>query len=76
MKLQTRTIRARLERLPAPAPTLGQLRAGAFDDLAPGVLLAHDPWQGSGGHDGTVRAPARAGLGVLPAPAPAPEGTA
>ncbi len=38
-------------------------------DLDGHLLLAHDPWEGIGGQDGTVRAPDRAGLGVRPAPA-------
>ncbi|NYI07906.1 mandelate racemase/muconate lactonizing enzyme family protein [Allostreptomyces psammosilenae] len=48
----------------APAVQLGHL--GRWADLDGHLLLADDPWEGIGGEDGTVRAPARPGLGVRP----------
>ncbi|WP_406196955.1 dipeptide epimerase [Kitasatospora sp. NBC_01560] len=61
----------------APAVHLADL--ARWVDLDGHLLLAHDPWQGIGGADGTVRTADRAGLGVLPVaaaavPAPAPAG--
>ncbi|MFF7590365.1 mandelate racemase/muconate lactonizing enzyme family protein [Kitasatospora purpeofusca] len=52
------------------APAVHLVDRARWVDLDGHLLLAHDPWQGIGGQDGTVRAPDRAGLGVLPAPAP------
>ncbi|MEK2489150.1 dipeptide epimerase [Kitasatospora purpeofusca] len=55
------------------APAVHLADRARWLDLDGHLLLAHDPWQGIGGADGTVRTPDRAGLGVLPAPeAPAP----
>ncbi|MFE2106021.1 dipeptide epimerase [Kitasatospora sp. NPDC059463] len=54
------------------APAVHLADRARWLDLDGHLLLAHDPWQGIGGADGTVRTPDRAGLGVLPAPAGAP----
>ncbi|MFB6888291.1 dipeptide epimerase [Kitasatospora sp. NPDC056327] len=53
------------------APAVHLADRARWLDLDGHLLLAHDPWQGIGGADGTVRTPDRAGLGVLPAPGPA-----
>ncbi|MFJ4090741.1 dipeptide epimerase [Kitasatospora sp. NPDC089913] len=61
------------------APAVHLADRARWLDLDGHLLLAHDPWQGIGGADGTVRTPDRAGLGVLPAPElppSAPEGPA
>ncbi|WP_405365905.1 dipeptide epimerase [Kitasatospora sp. NBC_00039] len=50
------------------APAVHLADRARWIDLDGHLLLAHDPWQGIGGTDGTVRTPDRAGLGVLPAP--------
>ncbi|MFC8454633.1 dipeptide epimerase [Kitasatospora sp. NPDC057223] len=55
------------------APAVHLADRARWVDLDGHLLLAHDPWQGIGGQHGTVRAPGRAGLGVRPVPAPAPE---
>ncbi|WP_217196131.1 enolase C-terminal domain-like protein [Streptomyces buecherae] len=62
------------------APAVHLADRARWVDLDGHLLLAHDPWTGIGGTDGTVRASAHAGLGVRPArpvgpeprPAPAP----
>ncbi|MGV9268988.1 dipeptide epimerase [Kitasatospora sp. NPDC003701] len=54
------------------APAVHLADRARWIDLDGHLLLAHDPWQGIGGADGTVRTPDRAGLGVLPAPAARP----
>ncbi|MFE7190013.1 dipeptide epimerase [Kitasatospora sp. NPDC057541] len=54
------------------APAVHLADRARWLDLDGHLLLAHDPWQGIGGADGTVRTPGRAGLGVLPAPAAVP----
>ncbi|MEU1509577.1 dipeptide epimerase [Kitasatospora sp. NPDC005748] len=51
------------------APAVHLADRARWIDLDGHLLLAHDPWQGIGGSDGVVRTPARAGLGVRPAPA-------
>ncbi|MFE3110664.1 dipeptide epimerase [Kitasatospora indigofera] len=51
------------------APAVHLVNRARWVDLDGHLLLAHDPWQGIGGADGTVRAPDLAGLGVLPMPA-------
>ncbi|MFE1320617.1 mandelate racemase/muconate lactonizing enzyme family protein [Kitasatospora phosalacinea] len=56
------------------APAVHLADRARWVDLDGHLLLAHDPWRGIGGQDGTVRAPDRPGLGVLPAPEPEPEG--
>ncbi|MEV6976364.1 dipeptide epimerase [Kitasatospora sp. NPDC093806] len=53
------------------APAVHLADRARWIDLDGHLLLAHDPWRGIGGADGTVRTPDRAGLGVLPAPEPA-----
>ncbi|MFD0277923.1 dipeptide epimerase [Kitasatospora sp. NPDC127111] len=58
------------------APAVHLADRARWIDLDGHLLLAHDPWQGIGGADGTVRTPDRAGLGVLPATAPATGGPA
>ncbi|WP_243760976.1 mandelate racemase/muconate lactonizing enzyme family protein [Streptomyces sp. YIM 98790] len=55
------------------APAVHLADRARWVDLDGHLLLAHDPWQGIGGSDGTVRASGRPGLGVTPAPAPVPE---
>ncbi|MFC5668340.1 dipeptide epimerase [Kitasatospora misakiensis] len=50
------------------APAVHLADRARWLDLDGHLLLAHDPWWGIGGADGTVRTPDRAGLGVLPAP--------
>ncbi|WP_053642840.1 enolase C-terminal domain-like protein [Streptomyces sp. XY431] len=55
------------------APAVHLADRARWVDLDGHLLLSHDPWEGIGGQDGTVRAPDRAGLGVLPAPAPGGE---
>ncbi|MGW7515007.1 dipeptide epimerase [Streptomyces sp. NPDC054796] len=58
------------------APAVHLAGRARWADLDGHLLLAHDPWTGIGGTDGTVRASDRAGLGVRPAPEePAPEGS-
>ncbi|MFJ3792327.1 dipeptide epimerase [Kitasatospora sp. NPDC090091] len=52
------------------APAVHLADRARWIDLDGHLLLAHDPWQGIGGADGTVRTPDRAGLGVLPVPDP------
>lgn len=54
------------------APAVHLADRARWADLDGHLLLARDPWTGIGGQDGTVRAPARAGLGVLPAAPAAP----
>ncbi|WP_059010391.1 dipeptide epimerase [Streptomyces specialis] len=57
------------------APAVHLAARARWVDLDGHLLLAHDPWQGIGGADGTVRAAARPGLGVGPAPGTSrPEG--
>ncbi|MDQ0306598.1 L-alanine-DL-glutamate epimerase-like enolase superfamily enzyme [Kitasatospora herbaricolor] len=48
------------------APAVHLVDRAHWVDLDGHLLLAHDPWQGIGGADGTVRAAGRAGLGVRP----------
>ncbi|MEU2791969.1 dipeptide epimerase [Streptomyces sp. NPDC007100] len=57
------------------APAVHLADRAHWVDLDGHLLLAHDPWTGIGGTDGTVRAGTGAGLGVRPAP-PRPERTA
>ncbi|MFI9329771.1 dipeptide epimerase [Kitasatospora sp. NPDC052868] len=52
------------------APAVHLADRARWVDLDGHLLLAHDPWQGIGGADGTVRTPDRAGLGVLPVRTP------
>ncbi|MFK0100460.1 enolase C-terminal domain-like protein [Streptomyces sp. NPDC091040] len=54
------------------APAVHLADRARWTDLDGHLLLAHDPWTGIGGDDGTVRASTRPGLGVHPSPAPAP----
>ncbi|MGQ4486093.1 dipeptide epimerase [Streptomyces sp. 372A] len=54
------------------APAVHLADRARWTDLDGHLLLAHDPWTGIGGDDGTVRANARPGLGVHPSPEPAP----
>ncbi|MBN3931203.1 dipeptide epimerase [Streptomyces verrucosisporus] len=54
------------------APAVHLADRARWADLDGHLLLAHDPWQGIGGADGTVRATGLPGLGVTPAPTPAP----
>ncbi|SFD75902.1 mandelate racemase/muconate lactonizing enzyme family protein [Streptomyces aidingensis] len=49
------------------APAVHLADRARWADLDGHLLLAHDPWQGIGGADGTVRASERPGLGVRPA---------
>lgn len=56
------------------APAVHLADRARWADLDGHLLLAHDPWQGIGGGDGTVRAPRRAGLGVVPSPPLEPPG--
>ncbi|MGK5731608.1 dipeptide epimerase [Streptomyces sp. URMC 124] len=46
------------------APAVHLADRARWTDLDGHLLLAHDPWTGIGGEDGTVRAPAAPGLGV------------
>lgn len=48
------------------APAVHLADRARWTDLDGHLLLAHDPWTGIGGGDGTVRASARPGLGVHP----------
>ncbi|MGX8909446.1 dipeptide epimerase [Streptomyces netropsis] len=57
------------------APAVHLADRARWIDLDGHLLLAHDPWQGIGGTDGTVRAADRAGLGVRRTE-PAPEAAA
>ncbi|ARZ66493.1 muconate cycloisomerase [Streptomyces albireticuli] len=57
------------------APAVHLADRARWVDLDGHLLLAHDPWEGIGGTDGTVRASDRAGLGVRPRPEPAPTPT-
>ncbi|MGK5533443.1 mandelate racemase/muconate lactonizing enzyme family protein [Streptomyces sp. URMC 129] len=52
------------------APAVHLVARARWVDLDGHLLLAHDPWQGIGGADGTVRAADRPGLGVHPAARP------
>ncbi|MGW6915190.1 dipeptide epimerase [Kitasatospora sp. NPDC054939] len=52
------------------APAVHLADRARWVDLDGHLLLAHDPWQGIGGTDGTVRTADRGGLGVLPHPGP------
>ncbi|WP_328903968.1 dipeptide epimerase [Streptomyces sp. NBC_00441] len=56
------------------APAVHLADRARWTDLDGHLLLAHDPWTGIGGDDGTVRASARPGLGVQPSPVPTPAG--
>ncbi|WP_030615691.1 dipeptide epimerase [Streptomyces sclerotialus] len=65
------------------APAVHLADRARWADLDGHLLLAHDPWTGIGGTDGTVRAGRGPGLGVrpvpgadLPHPAPDPAGPA
>jgi L-alanine-DL-glutamate epimerase-like enolase superfamily enzyme len=49
------------------APAVHLVDRARWVDLDGHLLLAHDPWQGIGGSDGTVRTSGRPGLGVTPA---------
>ncbi|WP_079110207.1 dipeptide epimerase [Streptomyces roseifaciens] len=46
------------------APAVHLADRARWTDLDGHLLLAHDPWTGIGGRDGTVRAPGAPGLGV------------
>lgn len=48
------------------APAVHLADRARWTDLDGHLLLAHDPWTGIGGTDGTVRASSRPGLGVRP----------
>ncbi|MGW2563256.1 mandelate racemase/muconate lactonizing enzyme family protein [Streptomyces sp. NPDC001514] len=48
------------------APAVHLADRARWTDLDGHLLLAHDPWTGIGGTDGTVRTSARPGLGVRP----------
>ncbi|MFG2865086.1 mandelate racemase/muconate lactonizing enzyme family protein [Streptomyces sioyaensis] len=48
------------------APAVHLADRARWTDLDGHLLLAHDPWTGIGGTDGTVRAGRRPGLGVRP----------
>ncbi|WP_330241973.1 enolase C-terminal domain-like protein [Streptomyces sp. NBC_00525] len=50
------------------APAVHLADRARWTDLDGHLLLAHDPWTGIGGDDGTVRAAALPGLGVRPNP--------
>jgi L-alanine-DL-glutamate epimerase-like enolase superfamily enzyme len=50
------------------APAVHLADRARWIDLDGHLLLAHDPWTGIGGADGTVRASPRPGLGVHPRP--------
>ncbi|MFI2242424.1 dipeptide epimerase [Streptomyces chrestomyceticus] len=50
------------------APAVHLADRARWVDLDGHLLLAHDPWTGIGGTDGTVRAGTGAGLGVRPVP--------
>ncbi|MFF5336463.1 enolase C-terminal domain-like protein [Streptomyces sp. NPDC013181] len=50
------------------APAVHLAGRARWTDLDGHLLLAHDPWTGIGGADGTVRTGARPGLGVRPNP--------
>ncbi|MFH8753854.1 dipeptide epimerase [Streptomyces rimosus] len=50
------------------APAVHLADRARWTDLDGHLLLAHDPWTGIGGTDGTVRAGTGAGLGVRPVP--------
>ncbi|WP_354638240.1 mandelate racemase/muconate lactonizing enzyme family protein [Kitasatospora camelliae] len=52
------------------APAVHLVDLARWVDLDGHLLLAHDPWHGIGGQDGTVRAPEGPGLGVRPVPEP------
>ncbi|MEU9123134.1 dipeptide epimerase [Streptomyces sp. NPDC048506] len=52
------------------APAVHLADRARWTDLDGHLLLAHDPWTGIGGTDGTVRASHRPGLGVAPVPPP------
>ncbi|MGW2634886.1 mandelate racemase/muconate lactonizing enzyme family protein [Streptomyces chattanoogensis] len=58
------------------APAVHLADRARWTDLDGHLLLAHDPWTGIGGTDGTVRASDRPGLGVVPHPRPGPVRTA
>ncbi|MFC5720436.1 dipeptide epimerase [Streptomyces gamaensis] len=49
------------------APAVHLADRARWLDLDGHLLLAHDPWQGIGGTDGTVRVSGRPGLGLRPA---------
>ncbi|MFJ1753297.1 enolase C-terminal domain-like protein [Kitasatospora sp. NPDC088134] len=55
------------------APAVHLVDRARWVDLDGHLLLAHDPWQGIGGADGTVRPSDRAGLGVHRVPDPTPD---
>lgn len=57
------------------APAVHLADRARWADLDGHLLLAHDPWQGIGGADGTVRAAALPGLGVTPVPGAVPAPT-
>ncbi|WNI20719.1 dipeptide epimerase [Streptomyces sp. ITFR-16] len=50
------------------APAVHLADRARWTDLDGHLLLAHDPWTGIGGTDGTVRVSGRPGLGVHPRP--------
>ncbi|MGW2118774.1 mandelate racemase/muconate lactonizing enzyme family protein [Streptomyces zhihengii] len=50
------------------APAVHLADRARWTDLDGHLLLAHDPWSGIGGADGTVRVSRSPGLGVRPAP--------
>lgn len=55
------------------APAVHLAGRARWADLDGHLLLARDPWQGIGGHDGTVTASDRPGLGVTERPSHASE---
>ncbi|MGC5395661.1 dipeptide epimerase [Streptomyces sp. DT20] len=54
------------------APAVHLAGRARWTDLDGHLLLAHDPWTGIGGADGTVRTSSRPGLGVRPRTEEAP----
>ncbi|WP_243792378.1 dipeptide epimerase [Saccharopolyspora gloriosae] len=52
------------------APAVHLAGHASWIDLDGHLLLAHDPWDGIGGIDGTLRLSGRPGLGVLPRSSP------
>ncbi|GJF34680.1 hypothetical protein KNE206_73800 [Kitasatospora sp. NE20-6] len=63
MKLEARTVRLRLAEPLRTSRSVTADRARRAD-LDGHLLLAHDPWQGIGGENGTVRSTSRPGPGL------------